>query len=228
MGIGAAGRTKLDYLREVVLTVVGNAQRLSDPLGVAGIGPEGTTLWNPPSTDPASYDGARTALHGVEAIGTPDSDRVDEHTQNISASRRKAAILAGDGSRFGSRVRLFLDETGGHVQQLTADPLFETVRTRLTQLSSGSWLLFFTDDTDRTELREAAKLGANEAAGVVVFMTPSVLFERDGLVDLDTAYDEYVAFEEFRRELSRIDGVSAFEVGPGDRIETVLAAGRSR
>ncbi|MDR9382613.1 MAG: DUF58 domain-containing protein, partial [Natronomonas sp.] len=93
---------------------------------------------------------------------------------------------------------------------------------------SGSWILLFADDTARAELREAAKLGANEGAGVVVFMTPSVLFERDGLVDLDTAYDEYVDFEEFRRELSRIDGVSAFEVAPSDRIEAVLTAGRRR
>jgi uncharacterized protein (DUF58 family) len=228
MGIGAAGRTKLDYLREVALTVVGNAQRLSDPLGVAGIGPEGTTRWNSPSTDPAAYDAARTTLHDLEAIGTPDGDPSDEHTYSVSTSRRKATLLAGDGSRFSSRIRPFFDDASGYVQQLAAEPLFETVRTRLTQLSSGSWILLFADDTARVELREAAKLGANEGAGVVVFMTPSVLFERDGLVDLDAAYDEYVAFEEFRRELSRIDGVSAFEVGPGDRIEAVLAAGRSR
>ncbi|TKR25475.1 DUF58 domain-containing protein [Natronomonas salsuginis] len=228
MGVGSEGRTKLDYLREVALTVVGNAQRLSDPLGVAGIGPEGTTRWNSPSTDPAAYDAARTTLHDLEAIGTPDGDPSDEHTHSVSASRRKATLLAGDGSQFSSRIRPFLDDASGYVQQLAAEPLFETVRTRLTQLSSGSWILLFADDTARAELREAAKLGANEGAGVVVFMTPSVLFERDGLVDLDTAYDEYVDFEEFRRELSRIDGVSAFEVAPSDRIEAVLTAGRRR
>jgi len=61
-----------------------------------------------------------------------------------------------------------------------------------------------------------------------VFLTPSILFDPGGLVDLEAAYDRYVEFEEFRRDLARLPGVSAFEVGPGDRLDAVLATGRDR
>lgn len=229
LGAGSDGRTKLDYLREAALAIAESARTLSDPLGVAGIGPEGTTAWYPPGTDAAAYDDVQSALYGfepAEADGSNPNGR--ESDANVSTSRRKATLLAGEQSAYGTRVRPFLDETSGYVQRMASDPLFETVRTHLSQLSSASWLFVFTDDTDRSKLRETVKLAAQEGSGVVVFITPSVLFEANGLTDLDAAYEEYVSFEEFRRELARIDGVSALEVGPGDRIEAVLAAGRNR
>ena len=37
------------------------------------------------------------------------------------------------------------------------------------------------------------------------------------------SYESYVDFEEFRRELSRLPRVTAFEVGPSDRLEAVLS-----
>jgi len=55
-----------------------------------------------------------------------------------------------------------------------------------------------------------------------------VLYEPGGLADLERAYDRYLAFEEFRRELAKLDGVTALEVGPADRLSAVLEAGRSR
>jgi len=228
LGAGRDGRTKLDYLREVALTVVSNAQELSDPVGVAGVGPEGTTAWSPPSTDTTVYDSVRTTLHDCTPTGTQGTRRDAEHGHSMGVTRQKATALAGDDSAFETRVRPFLDETRGYVQRMASEPLFQTVRTRLTQLSSASWLLLFTDDTERAELRETAKLAANGGAGVIVFLTPSVLFEHAGLRDLEVAYEEYVAFEEFRRELSRLDGVTALEVGPSDRVEAVLTAGRNR
>jgi len=52
-----------------------------------------------------------------------------------------------------------------------------------------------------------------------------VLYEPGGLADLERAYDRYLAFEEFRRELAKLDGVTALEVGPADRLSAVLEAG---
>lgn len=48
------------------------------------------------------------------------------------------------------------------------------------------------------------------------------------LANLDAPYDRYVEFEELRHELSRPDGVMAYEVAPGDRLEAVLSAGQRR
>ncbi|MFC7019236.1 MULTISPECIES: hypothetical protein [Haloarcula] len=63
---------------------------------------------------------------------------------------------------------------------------------------------------------------------MVVFLTPSVLYDLDTLGDLDDAYRRYTAFEEFRRELAALERVSAFEVGPSDRLSAVLSAGNQR
>jgi len=46
--------------------------------------------------------------------------------------------------------------------------------------------------------------------------------------DLDDAYHRYTEFEAFRRELAAIPRVTAFEVGPSDRLANVLSAGRAR
>ncbi|WP_255681357.1 hypothetical protein [Natrinema sp. SYSU A 869] len=62
---------------------------------------------------------------------------------------------------------------------------------------------------------------------MTVLLAPSVLYEPGGLADVEQAYDRYIEFEEFRRELSRMDNVRALEVGPADRLATVLEAGRS-
>jgi len=62
----------------------------------------------------------------------------------------------------------------------------------------------------------------------LVLLAPSVLYEPGGLADIEQAYDRYVEFEQFRRELARIDNVTALEVGPTDRLSAVIEAGRSR
>jgi hypothetical protein len=63
---------------------------------------------------------------------------------------------------------------------------------------------------------------------VLVFLTPTVLFAPGELADLEHAYARYREFEIFRRDLARLERVSAFEVGPGDRLDTILSTGRQR
>ena len=74
--------------------------------------------------------------------------------------------------------------------------------------------VLLTDDANRRELREAVEAAQYRSSQVVVFLAPRVLFELDALGDLSAAYERYVAFEPFRRSL---DGVSVFEVNPGNR-----------
>jgi hypothetical protein len=61
-----------------------------------------------------------------------------------------------------------------------------------------------------------------------VFLTPQVLFDAGELADLEAAYRQYRAFEEFRTELERFGSVVAYEVGPGDRLATLLSSTHAR
>jgi len=61
---------------------------------------------------------------------------------------------------------------------------------------------------------------------VFVFLTPTVLY-RDPDELSERRYDDYVEFESFRKQLTRHPQVTAFEIAPKTRLETVLATGRS-
>jgi len=104
------------------------------------------------------------------------------------------------------------------------DPLYAAAERDLRQVSEGAWVLLFTDDSDRARLEESVRrIRAGGADRVTVFLAPDVLFDPEGLADLERAYERYVDFESSRRDLSRLDGVTAYEVGPGDRIDAVLS-----
>jgi hypothetical protein len=96
------------------------------------------------------------------------------------------------------------------------------------RLDGAVWTVILTDDSRPERLREAITVARRGGNRVLVFLAPSVLFESGGLADLEAAYDRYVDFEELRRDLAGLPGVSAFEVGPGDRLDAVLATGRER
>lgn len=228
---GRVGETPFDYLRELALSFVGNAEQLTDPLGLAVVGEAGTAAWERPATSPDTYETVRSTLQDlpVEAdAGQAPHAVTGVHGHGAGRARRKAAHLAGDETEYGQTLQPFFAEASGYVQRMDSDPLFGTVRTSLEKVRGATWAVILTDDSDRTQLRETVKLARQQAAGVAVFIAPTALFERGGLADLDAAYQQYVDFEDFRRELARLDGVSAFEVGPGDRVEAVLSAGRSR
>jgi len=43
------------------------------------------------------------------------------------------------------------------------------------------------------------------------------------MTELDTAYERYQAFDQFRRELNEIGSVTAYEVGSPDHISAILS-----
>jgi hypothetical protein len=110
------------------------------------------------------------------------------------------------------------------VERVADDPLFATVETFVGRLQGTVWTVILTDDRHRAELREAVKVARRGDDRVLVFLAPSVLFDADGLADLDRAYERYRGFEEFRRDLDGFERVTAFEVAPGDRLQAVLSA----
>jgi uncharacterized protein (DUF58 family) len=242
VGVGPEGATKLDYLRHVALAFVGSARELSDPLGCYAVGEDGITARHPPAATNESYARVRAtveelratsddptpgAMSTSEAGGDGTSPTRPDSRRNPATAQRMADTLTGENA-FDATLRPFFAATDAYVQRISGDPLFETVRAEVGRLGGSVWTVILTDDSHPERLREAVTVARRGENRVLVFLAPTALFEPGGLADLEAAYDRYVAFEEFRRDLARKSGVSAFEVAPGDRLDAVLASGRQR
>lgn len=229
MGMGQERETKLDFAREVVLAFVESARERSDPLGCYTIGDNGLTGTFEPSADTERQGRVRRQLQAIEPTTPHSSEKAQTHsTQSPSAVRARTLKqrLADDKTELGQRIAPFFDKPNVYVKSLGEQPLFGAVQSGMTRFGGSLWSIIVTDDEHRTELREAVKLASRGERRVLVFLTPSVLFEPGGLSDLDTAYERYTGFERFRRDLASMDNVSAFEVGPADRFAAVIESGQ--
>lgn len=225
LATGQDGETMCAYLREVALAFVLTAEEFDDPLGLYAVDDTGVTADYLPTTEGDQYRTIQKRLHGIEPTTRLARD-YSEVTGPASAAR-KATAIRGEDSAFAARLKPFFADAGGYVQRLTERPLFDAVRTYIQgELRGETQVVIFTDDTDRTTLRETVKLARGGTGTVVVLLTPRVLFETDDQTDLTAAYEEYVGFESFRRELASIERVSVFEVAPDERLEAILDAGR--
>ncbi|WP_135306457.1 DUF58 domain-containing protein [Haloarcula amylovorans] len=224
MGSGREGETKFDFARQVALAMVESAQRLADPLGCYTVGDGGLTNTFDPSTDNDQY---RTITQCLRTIQPTDGQATQSHNDVVepAAARRTAAQLPR-GDPFGDRLRPFFEDSSTYVQRVADQPLFAAAKTMSAHLSGTIRTIIVTDDTHRTELRETVKVARRHSGQVVVFLTPSVLYEEAELIAVEEAYRRYTEFEEFRRELAALGNVNAFEVGPRDRLTRVLATGK--
>ncbi len=223
MEVGPPGETKLDYGRELALAVVDSADALADPLGLVTVGDRGETARYEPTATDAGYRRARTRLAdltptaGTGARGEP---------RDPGEARAVADRLAGDDSPFAAALVPLFADSETYVRRVRGDPLLDAVGTGLERRSRTELAVLVTDDTGRTELREAIRLLRRQDLRVVCYLLPGVLYETGGLADLENAYAAYLDFEEFRRDLAKTDGVTAFEVAPADRLAAVLSTVR--
>jgi uncharacterized protein (DUF58 family) len=226
MGAGQPGETKLDFGRQVALALVESAQELGDPLGWYGVGDDGLTETFRPSTDTSQYQTVTSRLQALEPTGSAgESDATA--ILNPAQARRRAEQLDGD-STFDTQLRPFFQAGDTYVQRIANKPLFSAIQAATTRHDSINRTVIITDDTHKTELREAVEVARQGNGQVTVFLTPSVLYESQTIGNLDDAYQRYTDFETFRQELSSVPRVSAFEVGPGDQLASVLSAGREQ
>jgi uncharacterized protein (DUF58 family) len=224
MGYGPGGETMLAYAREVALAVATSAIDASDPLGLYAVGDEGLTTRRRATTDTGGYVAIRSALQALQPTaptGEPTSTAVQP-----ARSRRLRERLRPDASQFGTALGPFLQQGDAYVRRLAGDPLFGAVQALVEEADSNQWTVILTSDEDPIRLRETVRLAAGRSAAVLVFITPRVLYEQPD--DLEAAYDRYVSFEDLRRDLDRLPRVTAFEVGPGDRVQRLLADRRAR
>ena len=225
-GLGPDGETELEYLKQVALAFVNTARQLNDPIAFYGVGDAGITTQ---VESGAGRDHYRRIRREVLARTPTTQESETRITVRSPATAYEAAThLRNDTDPFAMTLRPFFAASRRYVSRLERDPLVQTIRSKLLQIRGDVWTVIFTNDTNRVELTEAIKLARRGNGHVLVFLTPAVLFERGGLSDLETAYERYVDFEEFRRTLARIEGVNVFEVGPGDRLNAILAPQQRR
>lgn len=222
---GLDGERKIDYLRAVAITIVKTAESHGDPVGLYSVGPGGVTTQYRPSTRPKHYAEFRRLLRTVEPVGASESR--DERAL-ATVTQRSADELRGDESPYGTTLRPYFASADRSAPGADGRPLLGTAESVRAELGELDWNAVFTDDARREEVLQTANRLRQGEARVTVFLAPTVVFEEGGLADLESAYARYREFESFRRRLAGLDRVRAFEVAPGDRIETILAERSTR
>jgi uncharacterized protein (DUF58 family) len=206
--VGADGERALDYLREVALGLVGLSRAREDPVGLAVVDDDGVAGVRSPTNQPTGYERLERRLRSLETDG----------------GRRRPPGRVDGGEPVAARLATvdiqgpFLETLSTCVERRTALPADRSpLRAAVGGVGGAGRTVLLTDDANRRELREAVEAARYRSSQVVVFLAPRVLFEPDALGDLSAAYERYVAFESFRRSLDGLDGVSVFEVNPGNR-----------
>ncbi len=252
---GPDGATLFAYTREVALGFIEGAAGLSDPVGCWTVGDAGITGQFEPTSSSAGYDRIRTHIQDLTpttatdtdpssipddsdseaAMGTPATNghatsstlpSEDHAVVRPATARARNTRLGDEQTDFATRLRPFFENQDSYVQRLQGDPLFQTVE-RMQASTAGTTLsVIITDDANRDRLREAVRLATRRGNYAFVFIAPQLLFTDDRSLDVEAEYEQYIDFEEFRRSLEGIPRVTAFEVGPGDRLDGLLATRR--
>jgi uncharacterized protein (DUF58 family) len=250
MGTGTPGETKLAYARQVALSVLDHAQAHGDPVGLYAVGDGGVTVRQPSTSTGSAYATLRTALHDLTPTQAAETEPAsgDSTTADVTDTssattgagvpgaaasvtprdaRQAADALTRETSAFATRLRPFYSARQTYVERIATTPLYATARAYLTtgggtgHNRTPDRTVILTDATNQAEVREAVNVARRYSDYVFVFLTPTVLFEPNGLADVDRAYTLYADFETFRQQLARLDDVSAFEVAPGERLATL-------
>lgn len=231
---GPDGRTKLDFAREVAVWLTELAASHGDPLSVALVHEGAVEEAETPATTSREYRRERSRLHDLRSADPDSAAAATRHDRTANAARAtgpategvsvSAAEVTGSDA-FAETLRPYVADLEAHVERVSNRPLFRAVA----DADAAAWTVLVTDDSNREALLEAVRAAAGDGSRVSVFILPSALFVPDALIDLDAAYHEYVDFEEYRQRLDAVGGATAFELGPGDRLASVVdAAARAR
>jgi len=229
LGVGDPGRTAFDYCREVALGFVDVVEGAGDALALLVCEDDGVRVVGGPASGRDWYATVRTELHDIESPRTPGPEgdgSVSERVVQLRDGGVDAAVakrLASDGTAFGRHIRPFCDAPE-HSREPGTLPA--AVVTALRTVGTDVRTALFTNDSRPDELRRSVQLMERSNDRAFLFLTPQSLYKPDGVFDIDAVYEEYAAFESFRRELDAPERVSAFELGPGDRLDELLSTVR--
>jgi uncharacterized protein (DUF58 family) len=226
MQTGREGETKLEYAREVAMWLLEYANSVTDPFATTIVHDDDTWRSGPPTTADTDYRRIRRHLQDL----SPQPQRVSSSkTWSVTAStaQDRSRDLNGD-DQFERTLAPYFTDVTTYYQRVADTPLFEMARRETASADGGAWLAIITDDKNREELLETVRAVATETTSVAVFVLPSVLFSPTGLTDVPAAYEDYLDFEDFRQRLAAIPHTRAYEVGPQDRLDTVLQASQQQ
>jgi uncharacterized protein (DUF58 family) len=225
MADGPPGETKLDHLKAVAAAFQQRAETIRDPLGYLTIADGGVTESMVPVARTEAYRSAQHRINDLTAATASDSVATASASQPGSATQ-SVNPMAETQSPMEMTLLAYRDAAGSK-RHLPNQPLYNGLQAAPLELRSADLLVICTDDSNPSELRNTVGLARRNATEVVVFMTPTVAFDSDLLADLETAYDRYQAFDQFRRELNEIGSVTAYEVGSPDQISTILSGSQA-
>ncbi len=228
---GPDGETKLDYVRDVALSMVVSARRLGTR---SGYSPLETTVsrngWttrpnrhsivgsvSTSSTSSRHSDHVRETEHGTARQDPLDSQHTPGVGQNdIAPTTARVALReleSGGHSAFSRTLGPFYRHRQTYRTDIESEPLRGAIRTVVRRRNRRALMVLCTDDSDRVALTEAVHVARTGGSRVLVLITPSVLFDAESPAALEESFDRYVAFEEFRRKLDRLEGSPRWRSG---------------
>jgi len=225
MADGPPGETKLDHLKAVAAAFQQRAETIRDPLGYLTVSDGGVTESMVPVARTEAYRSAQhrisdlTAETTSDSVGTASTTHPGTATQSVNPMAETQSPM--------EMTLLAYRDAAGSKRHLPNHPLYNGLQAAPLELRSADLLVICTDDSNPSELRNTVGLARRNATEVVVFITPTVAFDADLIADLETAYDRYQAFDQFRRELNEIGSVTAYEVGSPDQISTILSGSQA-
>lgn len=209
---GPPGETAFEYLRSSALSYLAVVESLGDPVGCFTVDDEHVEQLVVPTNSARGYDSVRRRLQTASAATAAEKQR-----RRVSLNHRSPML--GTETTFG---RTLASYTNAAATTPNRDPLSTAVK-RATNAQQGTvQLAVFTDDSDHAELRNAVAETKRANVRLSVFIAPQSLYETGAGLGERAIGERYREFERFRRQLAAIDGVTAYEVAPRDRIERVL------
>jgi uncharacterized protein (DUF58 family) len=215
-------QSQLAYLREVGLSILRTAEITGDAIGLVTVGDEGLTTVQAPSERQAGYTRIRERLLTLKP--TPSGQPTSVGFTHPAMTQHLMEVLADDESTFGTTLYRFAETAPSYVERFETDPLDSAIEYLQTTPLNSQLTIILTTDRTRSQLQHIIEKAASDSTTVLVFMTPTVLFDTTDIGDLEAAYQRYRSFEEFRSGLENNNRVVAYEVGPSERLTSLLAS----
>ena len=228
MDRGIPGQTMLDYAKEVGLGIAALSESEADPTGLCHVDGEGTLGYRPPTTQAGGYRYIRDVMSSLGPNAHTDPPALDVPDRVLDATDRDIRLQRlKNETTFGQILRRFYQARMHYRAVNQANPLVSAVEYIASARTDETHLCLITGDHDRAGLYAAAQLADQRFGAVSLFVAPAILYDPAALATPTEAYTEYQAFETFRRKLERLSDVRAFEVAPGDRLESLLTIEQS-
>lgn len=213
----------VEYRRNIAISLVREAETHSDPVGLYDVNTSQIEASQRLSADPNQYIQIRRQLYNT--VSENDSAHSTKPTQTVQSALntgRAITQLHTDQSAFGTKLSPFLRGSATTTHQVEDEPLRQTAQTYLKRHGENVRVAILSDDHRRSELYETAKLAGQLSQEVIIFITPSVLFESEDIAAIDNVYTRYSGFERYRSKLDTLENVTAFEVTPGSKLQSVI------